>query len=464
MLPIAMLPPELAPVMIPFRSLFSKSVYRRALVLLVGALLATGARTVTTALRAVGRAQHRDFGAYHRVLSRAVWSPREAARRLLSQLISRLVPEGPLVFGIDDTIERRWGPKIKARGIYRDPVRSSQGHFVKASGLRWLSVMLLTPIPWAGRVWALPVLTTLCPSERYSNTHRKRHKKLTDWARQMILQIRRWLPARELVIVGDSSFSVIDLLAQCNAVAGQAVTIITRLRLDAALYEPAPPRQPGTLGRPRKKGERLPKLEERLQDSSVEWQRVEATWWYGHAEKEIEIATGTGVWYHSGKPVVPLRWVLVRDPEGDLDPKAFLSTDPGASPIDILRWWQAGLALCGAGRWRSPLRRCVGIWAWKRNDSGRILRFCGRPPCLLGLFSLVTLMADRLARTGALEVGRDAWYEKPRPTFSDALAAVRIRLWKQQRKHYSRSGPSTGMLKIPTALFERLLRALSYTA
>lgn len=453
-----MLPLELAPVMIPFRSLFSKSVYRRALVLLVGALLATGARTVTTALRAVGRAQNRDFGAYHRVLSRAVWSSREAARRLLSQLISRLVPEGPLVFGIDDTIERRWGPKIKARGIYRDPVRSSQGHFVKASGLRWLSVMLLTPIPWAGRVWALPVLTTLCPSERYSNTHRKRHKKLTDWARQMILQIRRWLPTRELVVVGDSSFSVIDLLAHCNAAAGQAVTMITRLRLDAALYEPAPPRQSGTLGRPRKKGERLPKLEERLEDSSVEWQRVEATWWYGHAEKEVEIATGTGVWYHSGKPVVPLRWVLVRDPEGNLDPKAFLSTDLEASSVDILRWF--------VRRWSvevtfEEMRRHLGMETQRQWSDLAILR---TTPCLLGLFSLVTLMANRLARTGALEVGRDAWYEKPRPTFSDALAAVRIRLWKQQRKHYSRSGPPTGMLKIPAALFERLLRALSYTA
>lgn len=453
-----MLPPELAPVMIPFRPLFSKSVYRRARVLLVGTLLAAGARTVTAALRAVGRAQNRDFGAYHRVLSRAVWSPREAARCLLSQLIGRFVPEGPLVFGIDDTIERRWGPKIKARGIYRDPVRSSQGHFVKASGLRWLSMMLLTPIPWAGRVWALPVLTVLCPSERYSNTYRKRHKKLTDWARQMILQIRRWLPERKLVVVGDSSFSVIDLLAQYHAAQCHAVTMVTRLRLDAALYEPAPPRRPGTLGRPRKKGERLPKLEEHLEESSAEWQRVEATWWYGHADKDVEIATGTGVWYHSGKPVVPLRWVLVRDPEGDLDPKAFLSTDLDASPIDILRWF--------VQRWSvevtfEEMRRHLGMETQRQWSDLTILR---TTPCLLGIFSLVTLMADRLAQTGALEVQRDAWYEKPRPTFSDALAAVRILLWKQQRKHYSGSGPPTGMLKIPAALFERLLRALSYTA
>ena len=354
--------------------------------------------------------------------------------------------------------------ETQARGIYRDPVRSSRGHFVKASGLRWLSVMLLTPIPWARRVWALPVLTALCPSERYSNstTCRKRHKNLTDWARQMILQIRRWLPRRKLVVVGDSvvgdsSFSVIDLLAQCQAIRCPAVTMVTRLRLDAALYEPAPPRQPGTLGRPRKKGERLPRLKERLEDPHTEWQRLEATWWYGHADKEVEIATGTGVWYHSGKPVVPLRWVRVRDPKGDLDPKAFLSTDPEARPIDILRWfvrhWSVEVTF-------EEMRRHLGMETQRQWSDLAILR---TTPCLLGLFSLVTLMADRLARTGALEVQRAAWYEKPRPTFSDALAAVRILLWKQQREHYSGSGPPTGMLKIPTALFERLLRALSYT-
>lgn len=159
--------------MTEFRSLFSKSVFARATMLVVGTVLAVGDRTVAAALRAVGRSGSSRFSSYHRVLSRAQWSTREAARRLLAKLTDRFVGEGPVVIGIDDTIERRWGPKIEARGIYRDPVRSSKGHFVKASGLRWLSVSLLATIPWAGRVWALPFLTVLhllevlCPSERY---------------------------------------------------------------------------------------------------------------------------------------------------------------------------------------------------------------------------------------------------------------------------------------------------------
>jgi hypothetical protein len=449
-----MLPPELAPVMIPFRRVFSKSVYRRVLLLVVGTLLAVGVRTVTAALRVMGRDQDQDFGAYHRVLSRAVWSPRRAARLLLVQLIRRFVPEGPLVFGIDDTIERRWGQKIEARGIYRDPVRSSAGHFVKASGLRWLSVMLLAPIPWASRVWALPVLTALCPSERYNQAHRKRHKTLTEWACQLILQLRRWLPGRQLVVVGDSSFAAIDLLA---ATRRHKATMVTRLRLDAALYKPAPPRSPHALGRPRKKGERLPKLEGRVTDPKTQWRSVETSWWYGHEEKALEIATGTAVWYNSGKPVVPLRWVLVRDPEGELEPKAFLCTDPTAEPTDILRWF--------VRRWPvevtfEEMRRHLGMET-QRQWTGRAIE--RTTPCLLGLFSLVALMADRLAQAGKLRVRKAAWYEKPHPTFSDALAAVRVALWKHQN-HFSGSGPPTGTLKIPTTLSRRLLRVVSRSA
>ena len=149
-----------------FAPLFSRRVWRHVPILLVGALLTPGERLVTTALRAVGRDHTRAFQTYHRVLNRAVWSSRNASRILLSLLVTAFVPQGPLVLGIDETIERRRGAKIAAAGIYRDPVRSSHSHFVKVSGLRWICLMLLVPIPWAGRVWALPFLTVLAPSER----------------------------------------------------------------------------------------------------------------------------------------------------------------------------------------------------------------------------------------------------------------------------------------------------------
>jgi DDE superfamily endonuclease len=170
------LPPLFASVFNAFAPLFSDRVWRQTQVLLVGAILAPGKRTVTSCLRIMGLSQERRFVNYHRVLSRARWSGRAASRCLLGLLVQQFVPEGPIILGVDDTIERRRGNHIQAKGIYRDPVRSSHSHFVKASGLRWVSLMLLAPIPWAARTWALPFLTCLAPSERYAQKRQKRHK------------------------------------------------------------------------------------------------------------------------------------------------------------------------------------------------------------------------------------------------------------------------------------------------
>ena len=158
----------------PFREGFTAPAWEHVLVLIVGSILSPGRRTVAAALRVMGLEQSADFTNYHRVLNRHRWSGRWVARCLFRSLVNSLVPTGPVVMGLDDTIERRWGAKIKARGIYRDPVRSSHGHFVKVSGLRWLSIMLLPEIPWAGRIWALPFLTVLAPSERYTRKHKQR--------------------------------------------------------------------------------------------------------------------------------------------------------------------------------------------------------------------------------------------------------------------------------------------------
>ena len=304
------LPARFASIILCFAGLFRQRTWRWAEQLLAGALLVPGARTVASVLRVLGLSGERHFVNYHRVLSRAVWSPRAAARVLLHLLVAAFVPRGPVVFGIDDTIERRRGARIAARGIYRDPVRSSRSHLVKTGGLRWLSLMLLAPIPWAQRVWALPVLTALAPSERYDSERGRRHKRLTDWARQMLRQVARWLPGRDLVVVADSSFAALDLLGALAA----RMSCITRLRLDACLYEPAPPRLGGAKGRPRKKGARLPALSAVLADRKTRWQRLVVPRWYAQASRPIDIASGTAVWYHAGLAALPIRWVLIRRP------------------------------------------------------------------------------------------------------------------------------------------------------
>ena len=229
------LPATMIRVLAPFALVFSERVWQHVQVLLAGAILAPGKRTVSSALRAMGLDQQKRFHRYHRVLSRAVWSSREASRILLELLVEAFVPEGaPLLVGVDETLERRRGKKIAAKGIYRDPVRSSYAHFVKSSALRWVCVALLAPIPWASRVWALPFLCALAPSERYCLEQGKRHKKMTEWAWQLLLLVRRWYPEREIVAVADGGYASLKLLDRCRSLSNP-ITFITRLRLDAAL-------------------------------------------------------------------------------------------------------------------------------------------------------------------------------------------------------------------------------------
>jgi DDE superfamily endonuclease len=447
------LPARFAAVILCFAPLVRQLTWRHAQVLLVGAILVPGQRTVTGILRISGLCWERRFVNYHRVLNRAAWSGRAAGRVLLGLLLDAFVPTGPVLLGLDDHIERRRGKCIRAKGIYRDPVRSSKGHFVKASGLRWLSLMLLVPIPWAGRVWALPFLTALAPSERYAREHGRRHKTLTDWARQLVLQARRWMPERALVLVADSSFAALELLA---SLVRPDVTCVTRLRLDAALYSPAPPRQPKTPGRPRTKGERLPTLAKVLADQATPWQRVTVPDWYGEGERVVEICSDTAVWRHAGLPVVPIRWVLLRDPSRRFDPQALLCTDLAQEPLQILRWF--------AQRWQlevtfREVRDHLGVETQRQWSDQAIAR---TTPCLLGLFSVVTLLANRLSRHARLRVSAAAWYCKQRPTFADTLAAVRRQIWREQGFLTSRHASKP--TKLRPALRDGIVHALCYAA
>ena len=449
------LPLAIITVLRHFEMVFSERVWEWAKVLLIGAILAPGTRTVTAALRVMGLSSETQFQNYHRVLNRASWSSHTLSRILLRLLVRAFVPaDAPLVIGLDEHIERRRGDKIAAKGIYRDGVRSSKSFFVKTSGLRWVSMMLLAPIPWAKRVWALPFLTVLAPSERYHLERGQRHKKLTDWARQMIIQVRRWLPNRTLVVVADSSYAVLELLA-CCATLPTPVSMITRLRLDAALYEPAPERAPGKRGAPRKKGQRQPSLSQRLADPKTEWQRVSLAW-YGRTSRSVELASGTAVWYHAGLPVVPIRWVLIRDVQGKFDPQALLSTDQSATAQQIVEWfvlrWQLEVTF-------EEARAHLGVETQRQWSDLAIVR---TTPALLALFSLITLLAHQLLQERDLPVRQAAWYPKTVATFSDTLAFVRQQLWPVSISWLSPAKPD--VVIIPKALFERLTDTLAFAA
>ena len=444
------LPNAIVAVLLPFAMLFTNPTWRKAQLLLVVAILSPGQRTVAAALRVMGRSDQRDYARYHEVLNRAVWSSRGVARVLLVLLLQHLDRgDGPLIFGIDETLERRRGPKIRARGIYRDAVRSSRHQLVKASGLRWISLMWLGHVPWAGRHWALPVLTVLAPSSRYHQQQGRRHKKITDWARQMVMQLRRWLPQRRLVLVGDNGYAVLDLLHCCQSLR-QPVTLIARLRLDAALYAPAPPRPPG------QKGHRLPSLKTLLDQPQVTWANSEVAWYDGTI-RTVELTSQTAVWYSSGKPPVLLRWVLVRDPEGAFDPQALLCTDPSADPTQILEWfvlrWQLEVTFQEA-------RTHLGMETQRQWSDLAIAR---TTPILLGLFSWTTLAAHVLQKQHPITPRTAAWYDKPSPTFVDAIALVRRHLWLAS-DDFSLSAGNPDTQEFPVALYHRMVDSLAYAA
>jgi hypothetical protein len=448
------LPREIVRVLRVFEDVFSERVWDWVQVLVVGAILAPGQRTVASVLRVMGLSGERQYQNYHRVLNRARWSEGELSRRLLGLLVAAFVPaDGPVVVGLDETIERRRGAKIAAKGVYRDPVRSSQKRVVRVTGLRWMSCQLLAEIPWAGRIWGLPFLTALAPSDRSSLAQKRRHKTVTARGRQLIRQLRRWLPDRLLVVVADGTYATFELLADAARLA-QPVTVITRLRLDAALFD-APPREPGKKGRPRVKGERQPTLATRLLDPATAWETLTVPW-YGGDTAQIDVATGTATWYRAGLPTVSLRWVLLRDPTGAFKPQALLCTDPTVTPAQLIAWfvtrWQVEVTF-------HELRDHLGVETQRQWSDNAIAR---TTPALFGLFSLVTLLAHARLHGQPLPARTAAWYAKPAPTFSDTLAFVRRLLWPASIS--SHSVDQADLIEIPRALFDRLTDSLAFAA
>jgi hypothetical protein len=445
------LPDAIIQILAPFAPLFSDRVWRHAQVLLLGAILTPGARTVTAALRVMGLATERHFTNYHRVLNRATWSARQGSRMLLGMLIALLVPLGAtLVFEADDTLERRSGRQIKAKGCYRDAVRSSKTHVIRCFGLKWVSMMLLVPVPWSRRVWALPVLTALCrPAE---HTKRRRHKTSVDWVRQMMKQVHRWLPRRRLVLVVDGGFAAVSLALAC---VNNHVTMVSRLRWDAALYHPPAPQPQGKRGPKPTKGKRQRSLQGWAERSDTPWETVEVEW-YGGQRKQLWIFSRTALWYTPRLPPVEIRYVLVADPEGKLRMEAFFCTDLEATPEQILPWvvmrWSVEVTF-------KEGRAHLGRETQRQWSDQAIAR---TTPVLLALFSLVSLLALRLSQDGQIPVPMTAWYHKEEPTFSDCLALVRRHLWRA--RYLVNSTPQAEFVQFPLEAFEHLLSGLPLSA
>ena len=443
------LPPRFVTWLAPFLAAFSRRTRSTTAALATGAVLAVGPRTVTNCLRALGLAEHPSFTAFHRVLNRNTWSGLALARTVLHMVVATFVPSGPVIIGVDHTLERRRGPRIGPAGRFYDASLRADMPNPTSRGLRWLSAMVLVEVPFAGRIWALPVLTALTPSKSWSEQHGRSHRPVTEWARLILLVVRRWLPGRDIVVVMDGEFAALEFLHALRPF----MAVITRMRKDARLFEP-PPCHDDKPGRAPRKGKRQPLLSARITDPATRWQRVaQASRTSWRSAGWIEYAHGTALWHHGGKPIVPILWVLVRYPDGRREPEAFLCTDTQADPRDVLD--------CFNRRWAvettyEEARAHLGMETQRQWSDPAVFR---TTPLLLGLYSVVTLYVHQNAERFALPPRRAAWYPKPAPTFADALARLRRHLWFER---IVMSAKSTDMTEPIAPELQGILDAVCY--
>ena len=448
--------PTLSSDIIQVLSIFTIAVtvptFAKMVVLLQGTLLTSGRRTITAALRAMGLSDEPQFSKYHQVFNRAKWSPWVLSKLLLALLIKSCVPPGAaLVLLIDDTLERRQGPKIKYKGWFRDPIRSTVKHVSTTLGIRWLCVALSVTVPWSRRAWSLPfmLIPTLAP--KTSQKWGKKHRTLLDWAEYLVVKIRRWQPDRPLILVGDGAFAAMPLLQRCQR-KHIRVTLVARMRFDAVLHQPPGPQPKSKPGPKPKKGARLPNPQAYLDDPTTAWTKQEVAW-YGGQRQLVEIATGHCLWYRRGLDPAPIRWVLVRCPNGTFEPIPLLCADPAVTAVQIVEWFVL--------RWNievtfEEIRAQLGFETQRHWSDKAVER---TTPLLFGLFSLVTLIAIQL-HPDQLPVHRTAWYDKEEATFSDALAAVRRHLWGLDE--YSNSADQPDMLLIPAPVWASLVQVALY--
>jgi hypothetical protein len=437
-----------------FAIAFTVPAWTKALVLLYGTILAPGRRTVAAALRAMGLADDKHFTNYHRLLNRDRWSPWVLSKLLLAVIIAVcLLPGVPLILAIDDTLERRRGSKIKYKGWFRDAIRSSANHVSKSLGIRWICLAVLVPVPWSQRLWALPFMVVPALGPKTSAKLKKKHRTLVEWAIVMISKVRRWQPEREIVLAGDGGYAAVPLVQYCQR-RKHPIKFVSRLRLDARLFDLPAPQPQGKRGPKPKKGARQPSLADRLIDPKTHWQTLKVPW-YGGQEKEIQIVSGISMWHRRGLEPAQIRWVLVRCPEdASFKPTAYFCSDSTVSAEQVVLWF--------VGRWNievtfEEVRAHLGFETQRQWSDKAIER---TTPCLFGAFSVVVLMAQAL-HPETLPIRQASWYPKEEATFSDVLASVRRRLWNHANS--SMSASDGDMLLIPRATLEALLETACYS-
>jgi hypothetical protein len=440
------LPPEAHPLVQVLALHFTSPTYQRLSVLLVGALVTAGRRTVANLLRTLRHLAPGHRTDYQRALSRAPWSGLALGCAVVRFLLDHVIPDGPVMLVGDDTVDGHPGKSVYGKARHRDPVRSSHAYTAFRYGHKWVVLAVLVRFPFATRPWALPVLIDLY---RSAEDDRKRNRPHRTPARIMCGLLRLVLirfPGRAFVFAGDSGYGTHGLARFCHRHRAR-LTLVSKLHPDANLFDPPPPY--AGRGRPRVKGARRPKPREAVAAATT-FTRSEVGW-YGGGKRTVQTLGGTGHWYKAGAGLVPLRWVFVRDTTGTHRDEYFFTTDPNLTPAAVIGYY--------CGRWNiettfQEARCCLGLESTRGWCRKTVLR---AGPCLLGLYSVVAILFDALPE--AKRAGGVSWPGKATVTFSDALCAVRRWLWAETI--LPQAGDDAALDKLPKPVRELLLTALA---
>ena len=443
---------EIISILTAFSSEFTRPTWKNIQTLFIGAILCRGARRITSILRVMDLCNERNFSKYHRVLSRAAWNELALSRILLGLLVKTLPASWPILIAVDETLERRKGKKIKAKGVYRDAVRSSQSRVITAFGLKWECMTLIVPLPWCRRPWALPFLTVLSPSKKSNEKADRRHKTSIDWTRQMVKLVSRWLKGASWILLGDGAYACMALAQTCI---NTNVTLISRLRLDAQLFE-FPEFVPKKLGRKPIKGARI-QLKALLEDPKQAWQSLTVNW-YGGELKTLECLSFVCLWYHAGQLPIPLRILLVKTPDGKNVAETFFSTDINNEPIQIINRFVL--------RWNIEVtfeetRAHLGVETQRQWSDKAIQR---STPLLMGLYSVLTLIAIKMYETKRMLIAETtSWYDKNGElTFADIIVSIRRSIWSA--RYFSKSENKTDLVEITELDAQSVLYQLALAA
>jgi hypothetical protein len=445
------LPKAAEPLVSTFSVAFTRPTFQRVQLLILGAILAAHRRTITHLLRSLGPAARGHWSDFHRVLSRAVWSLWPLGKVLAAMILELVPADQPVIIPVDDTTPQHKGKCVYGKGRHHDACRSTHSHIVWVWGHKWVTLAINVKFPFASRPWALPVLSALYRPEELNRQEGRRHKTPIRLAMQLVAALIHWFPDRKFILVGDGGYASHELARFCRR-HRRHVALVSRFYPQANLYAPPSQQRSGHGGRPRLRGRKLAAPSVVVQRSRRKRFTVS---WYGGKTRRVELVSGMGHWYKGGAGLVPVRWVFVHDLSGTHRDEYFYSTDPAMAADRIVSLY--------TGRWNievtfEEVREHLGL-ATPRNWSPRsVLRTA---PCLLGLFSLVSLIFARHARQKGATPACSPWYAKAEVTFSDAIATVRRLCWAEVLKQ---SLQHAGVPKLPARLRLTLLDHLSRAA